>query len=413
MPHVRNLTGACLASLIALAWGGTAGAQLLDNLKQDSLVLTNQELSWIDQRLTAEERALLDTTRGAAPPAFGENAEFVGTDPIKWEDLRGRVVVIQSWSSATSEGRPLPRRIDRILEQFDPNDVVPIFVHTPEGADTAAAFIERLGATDPIVIDKRGRFLDEMGIFRRPVISVIDRSGAVRYAGLSIATLDEALRKLIAEPFDPEAPAPKPMKPRDERVVAVVGPDTSGLNDRAVGYPRVDKNNAPAGKDMREQELPEFDPTKFGLVQNAPGMDEGPRVTLYVLTHPTNLSMDLINQYNRWALRQSDTVVILGVIADTDRVTAAWRNTTNIQWGLLSNPEKTLMKDLQITERELPYAYLTSPDGVVRWQGRARDVSQALIDQIARASGVKSDAPAGGGSGPRAVDLPRWRDIVR
>jgi len=412
MNFVRFFFGAMLIGIISLSGVGSVQAQLLDGLRPDHLRLDTEELSWIDRRFSPAELALLDSTRGAAPPALAESVEFINSDPIDWADFRGRVVVIQSWTATSSEGRALPRRVERVLQDFDPNDVVGVFVHTPEGADGASAFAQRLRLTQPALVDPRGVFLDEMGMFRQPVISIVDRSGKIRYAGIALVHLEDAVRRLVREPFDAEAEKPKKMTPRDQRVIAVAGRDTGGGEPRA-SFPPTDRPERVDGEDLRgkpiqtliQAERPE------GVVPVRPVVGElSGRVVLVAIFKNQNLTRDQITQFNRWSIRMESSLLTVGIIESPVREANAWANSNNVQFALISDSESILSKKVRLTDRDLPYAYIASPDGTVRWQGPLRGVGEALLTRIISASGL-SQVVGDARTDPMA--LPRWRDSVR
>lgn len=408
MNFVRLFFGAFVIGIISLGGVGSTHAQLLDGLRPDYLTLDAQELSWIDRRFSAAELALLDSTRGSAPPAMPESVEFINSDPIDWADFRGRVVVIQSWTATTSEGRALPRRVERVLEDFDPNDVVGVFVHTPDGADRARDFAERLRLTQPTMVDPQGVFLDEMGMFRKPVISIVDRSGKIRYAGIALVHLEEAVRRLVREPFDPEtAKTPKPMIPRNERVIRLPGRDTGNVQPRAT-FPPTDRPERVDGEDLRGKPLTM--PAGEGLEAIRPVAVDGTKVIVVTHFTATNMTPERATQFNRWAVRMGDKLQIIGVIEASTRVAAAWANSNNVQFGLLADSEGSLTKALRLNERDLPYTYIASPDGTVRWQGHVRGVGEGLLTRMISASGLNQTT---GDPQTDPMALERWGDVVR
>ena len=109
-----------------------------------------------------------------------------------------------------SSGRTRPKVVADSLAEFSADDVVTLALHTPEGADRAEKFLERRPAPIPVVIDPSGKFCDALGIYKRPVNVVIDRHGAVRFAGLNKRGLPQAVAELVAEPFDPGVLPPTP-----------------------------------------------------------------------------------------------------------------------------------------------------------------------------------------------------------
>ncbi|MCL4211995.1 MAG: TlpA family protein disulfide reductase, partial [Phycisphaerales bacterium] len=167
---------------------------------------------WLE-KMDNLDRSLLDENIGYAAPEMPTGLEWKETDkPLSWEGLRGKVVVVQSWTTKDSPGRAAIERAENVLKPFG-EQVVVIGLHTPDGADAAEKFLKQREMTMPIILDREGKFCDEFGFFRKPANVVIDRHGIIRYAGLNPNGLREAVKGLIDEAFDPEKkgePRPAP-----------------------------------------------------------------------------------------------------------------------------------------------------------------------------------------------------------
>lgn len=167
---------------------------------------------WLE-KMDNLDRILLDENIGYAAPEMPTGLEWKETDkPLSWEGLRGKVVVVQSWTTKDSPGRAAIERAENVLKPFG-EQVVVIGLHTPDGADAAEKFLKQREMTMPIILDREGKFCDEFGFFRKPANVVIDRHGIIRYAGLNPNGLREAVKGLIDEAFDPEKrgePRPAP-----------------------------------------------------------------------------------------------------------------------------------------------------------------------------------------------------------
>ena len=118
------------------------------------------------------------------------------------EDLRGKVVLVQTFATRGA-GRSAAARLDRSIQPLaDEDDFVAIAVHTPEGIDRAKELVPALKLNVPVLLDEKGAWCDAVGAFRRPVTYLIDRQGNVRYASVSARKIEEASRKLLAEAYD-------------------------------------------------------------------------------------------------------------------------------------------------------------------------------------------------------------------
>jgi hypothetical protein len=233
-------------AVFALAGMGPAGAAVQDS-QDDPTGNPQANPRWLD-RLEKLDRALLDANIGFAPPAIDNEMSqaltWVGMEPATWESLRGRVIVLQSWTSRSEAGRSAPARAQKSLEGIDPASLLLIAIHTPEGADTAETFLERRPLDVPVIIDRKGALLDELGIFKRPANVVIDRNGTVRFAGLNAQGLTEAVKLLVAESFD-EAKNPAPREQEAE------------VQSTAVAFP-TDMGTGGSARNIRGQRAPDF-----------------------------------------------------------------------------------------------------------------------------------------------------------
>ena len=170
----------------------------------------NVDLRWLD-RLDSVDRACLNELIGDAPPPFADDLLWIADDPPRWKDLRGKVVVIQTWTSKTPAGRNWAMRVGRLVDEADRDHVAIIALHTPQGADTAPRYLDRRPLDVSVAIDPSGTFCDSLGAYKRPVNVIIDRNGTVRYVGLNQRGVRLAVADLIAEPLVENAtPLPKP-----------------------------------------------------------------------------------------------------------------------------------------------------------------------------------------------------------
>ena len=166
--------------------------------------------------LEEPDRACLEEMIGYAPPAFTSDLRWPRGEPMTWESLRGKVVVVQSWTSKTPAGRKAPARTAKVLGKHDANDLQLIALHTPEGLGSIERFLGLSKLDVPVAIDPTGAFCDQLGIYEEPVTIVVDRNGVVRYTGLSTRGLTQAVASLVQTPFDPLAkPASRPRQQLD------------------------------------------------------------------------------------------------------------------------------------------------------------------------------------------------------
>ncbi|MCA9286581.1 MAG: TlpA family protein disulfide reductase [Phycisphaerales bacterium] len=338
-------------------------------------------------RMNNEDRAALDAVVGYAPPAFASDLEWVGMEPTTWKDLRGKVVVIQSWTTKTSAGRSQPRRVHGILKDLPSADLLVLGLHTPEGADGAKAFLERAPLEIPTVIDPSGTFCDELGVYKRPVNLVIDRNGTLRYAGLNTNGLKQTVEELLAEKADPAA-EPK-ARPAPEATA------------NSAGFPNP-TGSVRSARDQRGKPMPTFVVDRW--LTNA----DDPRGRLLLLDFWATWCgpcMAAVPHMNEIATRLSRDVCVVGITDETkgavdQGLMKKGKKINDFSYALASDPQARLKNYFGITG--IPHCVIVSADGVVRWQGHPMELTEAVIGPMISANRALQGNAAGGGGG-------RWK----
>ncbi len=333
------------------------------------------DVRWLD-RLRSEDRACVERTIGYSPPAFDNDLEWVNREPMRWDDLRGEVVVIQSWTTRTAAGRNWAMRIGKVLERFDPEDLELIALHTPEGADQAHRFLERRPLAIPTVIDRTGEFCDALGMYKRPVNLVVDRNGTVRYAGLSLNGLLLAVEKLVAEEANANV-APIEM-PRDVAAATSEFPPFQGQVGSAIDirgsaapdlYVEHWINAKPSSRDKNKVIIVEFWATSCGpCISNIPHMNE--------LADTFRDDVAIIGiagqqmgkfQSGMETLRQSKGVTV-----------------ESFRYHIAIDSQMSMQKSIRNTG--IPHAMVISSDWIVRWQGHPASLNEQTLGRIVAAN---------------------------
>lgn len=122
-----------------------------------------------DRGVDRDDRAwIMRHVVGFAPPAFADDLIWPGEDAPNWEDLRGRVALVQTWSRRDRLGRSRMGQIERLREQYDASDLEIIALHTPEGADGVGEYLDRRPSSATVAIDPSGGYCDRLGAWKRP-----------------------------------------------------------------------------------------------------------------------------------------------------------------------------------------------------------------------------------------------------
>jgi thiol-disulfide isomerase/thioredoxin len=325
--------------------------------------------SWRD-RLQEEDRGCLDRSIGYAPPAFPGDLVWFNSEPLTWKELRGRVVIIQSWTSKTAGGRNWALNASRLLAGHDPDDVQLIALHTPQGADTAGAFLDRREMDVPVALDRRGTFCDELGAFERPVNLVIDRKGTARYAGLSQRGLRGAVALLVAEPHDPNA-TPK-VRPADVAVRPAEFPPIRGGVGRST--------------DFRGRPAPEMHVSEW---LNGRPDARGKVVVLDFWATWCPPCRASIPHLNELADKFRQDVVCIGLSNETPERFAQGLNRYKLsmdgfRYPVALDPGGRMQRAVRVGG--IPHVIVMSSDWVVRWQGHPAGLNASTLGAIVEAN---------------------------
>lgn len=140
-----------------------------------------------------------------APELYG-NYWFNG-GPVSLRDLRGQVILVEFWDSASYESIRAVPYLKQWYEHYRDFEVVVVGVHTPQyrfGRDlgTVQRAIERSGIRYPVVLDNDGLLWNAFGVRARPTRFLIDKDGFIRYShqgDSGYQQFERALQQLVVQ----------------------------------------------------------------------------------------------------------------------------------------------------------------------------------------------------------------------
>jgi thiol-disulfide isomerase/thioredoxin len=348
------------------------------------------------EKLDREDKAAVEAAVGFAAPALPEDIEVLGIALEKMADLRGKVVVLQTFSSKSSSGMNALRRAAEAAEKskVPSQDVVVLGIHTPDGLANAKATLEKQKVTTPVLLDATGAMCDALGAFRKPIAYVVDRQGNLRYGGLTPQGISGALAECAAEAYDPEVPS----KTREEAKPV----------DTTVKFPTY-TTPVQSATDLRGQRAPQYAVERWYNVNSEPKLD-GKLIVIDFWATWCGPCIAAIPHMNEIAQAYPQDVVCLGVSDES--------------WGRFE--EGTLKKNLRKSGfkypvgidsqarmknafgvRAIPHAAIVSSDGIVRWQGHPMSITPEVMNELVAAN--RSALGLGTGDAGRSGTANRWQ----
>ncbi len=346
------------------------------------------------ERLDNEDRAAVEAAVGYAAPEIPEKAERLNVNFKDLAELRGKVVVLQTFTSKVVGGFVTVEKTKAAIDaaKVPADDVVFVAIHTPEAADKAKAAIDKRKLTAPVVIDSDGAMCDALGAYRRGVALVIDRQGNIRYGGLSEEGVTNAVKELAAIPFDASVAATK----RSDKPVAVAGT-----------FPEF-KDPVSSAADMRGKALPGIPTAKWWNFE--PKTANRLLVVDFWATWcgPCRAAIPHMNDI---AKAYPNDVACMGISDESNRnfdegVVKHGISKSDFAYSVGNDGTAGAKNFFRITG--IPHVAIISSDGIVRWQGHPMSLTPEVMNKLVAAN--KSLLSAGNGPAGAAN---RWSKTRR
>jgi len=322
---------------------------------------------WHDKTLQKVDREAITELCSFAPEPLPKSAQWIlhgETSIPNWENYIGKVVVVQSWSSASGNGRlAIKTAAKAVSESTDPEDVVLLTIHIPRGSDLAKKYIDKKKITQPVLIDSTGVVCNALGFYKHASNIVIDKNGAVQHVGLGAKGLISAIDDLLAKPHDPSI-TPETFTPSKSNTT------------KAVKYPSHSKNFGKS-KNIQGKRAPKFHVGEW--VANETDVSGRVRVVEFWATWcpPCRKNIPHLNELSK---HFGEDVAFVGVTAENKTVVEAFMKKTPMEYGVAVDPRKKMQTEVRCTA--IPLAIVISSDGVVRWQGNPSYLTKEIIQQV-------------------------------
>jgi peroxiredoxin len=130
-------------------------------------------------------------------------------NPVRLEDHRGRVVLLNFWATWCKPCREELPRLEALYQRYRAEGLVVLAVNldSARDADKARALRDRLGLSFPIAFDPHQNVPSLFDIEKMPSSLLIDRDGVVRYVHAGYAARDEVtIEAMIKRELSRSAP---------------------------------------------------------------------------------------------------------------------------------------------------------------------------------------------------------------
>jgi thiol-disulfide isomerase/thioredoxin len=133
--------------------------------------------------------------------------EWINSEPLKLQDLRGRVVLIEFWTFGCINCRNTLPFVKSWHDRYREKGLTVIGVHSPEfdeerDVENLRRAVASLGISYPVVTDNDYQTWNAYKVEAWPTIFLLDKQGRIRWNRVGEGNYDEAdrlIQKLLAE----------------------------------------------------------------------------------------------------------------------------------------------------------------------------------------------------------------------
>ena len=161
---------------------------------------TNGDLS------NLEADSLIAATKAPAAPEFAKG-DWINSDPLTLDKLRGRVVLVEFWTFGCYNCRNTLPSVKEWDARYRDRGLTIVGVHTPEttseyNIDNVRREVPGLGIKYPVVTDNDYTTWKAYGVEAWPTILVLDKQGRIRWLHVGEGRYEETesvIKMLLAE----------------------------------------------------------------------------------------------------------------------------------------------------------------------------------------------------------------------
>ena len=147
-----------------------------------------------------------ESSESAIAPALS-HGDWINSEPLELEDLRGRVVLIEFWTFGCINCRNTLPFVKSWHDRYSEKGLTVIGVHSPEFAEERIVEnlrrqVTSLGINYPVVSDNDYRTWNAYNVQAWPTMFLLDKQGRIRWKHVGEGDYDETerlIQKLLAE----------------------------------------------------------------------------------------------------------------------------------------------------------------------------------------------------------------------
>lgn len=203
MKHQTFLIAVLLAVILTLSLV-VAGRALYSRTGEGAITIMPG--ATMSDAVEIDRDVLLPARNAVNAPALGEGI-WINSEPLKIEDLRGHVVLVDFWTFGCYNCRNTLPALKRWDTSYRERGLTIIGVHSPEfehekQTDNVRRQVRSLGIRYPVVTDNDYETWRAYGIQAWPTSVILDKQGRIRFVHIGEGYYDEmdrVIQKLLAE----------------------------------------------------------------------------------------------------------------------------------------------------------------------------------------------------------------------